>query len=45
MIIKDLFIEVIPEKIKVEYNGIERDRKKEVKIKSKKITKKKYKKK
>ena len=45
MIIKDLFIEVIPEKIKIEYNGIERDRKKEVKIKSKKNNKKKYKKK
>jgi hypothetical protein len=35
MIIKDLFIEVKPEKIKIQYNGVERKRELEKKPKTK----------
>lgn len=40
MIVKDLFIEVKPEKIKIQYNGVERKRELEQKQKPKKKGKK-----
>lgn len=39
MIIKDLFIEVKPEKIKIQYNGVERKRELEKKPKKMKTKK------
>jgi hypothetical protein len=40
MIVKGLFIEVKPEKIKIQYNGVERKRELEQKLKGKKKGKK-----